>query len=485
MPPKDDDHDCGWRVYARELEGKVDTQRTDLDKLKNELAEMKRLLFGPKSEKMPTVDKELRKGKPSRRNGPGAQRKRRNNAESKKQLETEVVEHTVADDHCCAACGGSRDGLETIGHKESNEYVYVQGHFRRKLHRRQTLRCTCGEYIVTAPPPERMSDKTSYGPSFVAHLITSKCADSHPFYRMEKHYKRAGVPIARSTMVNLFHRAGEILTPLAQRILAIIAQADVVLADETSIRVQGRKKRGYIWTFIADDLIAYRFSPDRSGETPSQVLGGTQGTLVVDGYTGYNQVTKVDGRIRAGCLAHARRKFFNALETAPDEAKHALDCVLDVYRVEYEARERGILGTPEHLAMRQSKTRAIMNDLDTWLVEQQTLHPPKSPIGRAISYARNNWTELTRFLADIKVPPDNNASERALRVVALGRKNFLNVGHDEAGNNTAVLYTLTASCEAAGVNPLDYLADVLLRVQTHPAADIDDLLPHRWAASRG
>jgi transposase len=282
-------------------------------------------------------------------------------------------------------------------------------------------------------------------------------------------------------MVNLFHRAGSLLGPLAERVLAIIAASDVVLADETPIRVQKRKKKAYLWTFLSGDLVAYRYSPSRSGQTPSEVLGGTRGTLVVDGYTGYNAVTKVDGRTRAGCLAHVRRRFFNSLDTAP-EAQTALDHILDVYRVERAAREQGIAGTDQHLALRQEQSRAIMDELGTWIAEQSNLHPPKSPLGEALAYARNNWAELTRFLDDVRVPPDNNASERALRIVALGRKNFLWVGHDEAGQNTATLYTLTACCEAVGVNPLDYLADVLLRVQSHPARQIDDLLPHRWAA---
>jgi transposase len=496
MPPPSYDHECDWRDYANGLAGKVDKQQEaladqqkelgqqqdELAKLKAEMAELKRGIFGKKSEKMPAVEKLLRQGKPSRRNGPAAQRKRRETAAAKQELAVDKVEHRVPADHTCPECGGASKKFKMVGHKESSEYVYVQGHFRRLVHLRHTVRCPCGDHIVTAPSPDRVGEKTSYGPSFVAHVVVSKCCDSLPFYRMEKQYKRVGVPIARSTMVNHFHRAALLLEPIAKRILALIAEADVVLADETTLRVQKRKKKGYMWTFIAGELIGYAFSPDRSGDTPSKILGGTKGTLLVDGYTGYNQVTQVDGRTRAGCLAHARRKFFDALQTAPNEANHALERILDVYRVEHEARDRDIAGTPDHLAMRQSRSRAIMDDLESWLAEQQALHPPKSPIGRAIGYARNNWPELTCFLDDVAVPPDNNASERALRVVALGRKNFLHVGHDDAGENTATLYTLTASCEAAGVNPLDYIADVLLRIQ-RPGDSLDDLLPHRWTQS--
>jgi len=288
--------------------------------------------------------------------------------------------------------------------------------------------------------------------------VTTKCGDSIPFYRLEKQYKRVGIPISRSTMTDLFHRAGSLLAPLAQRILALVAASDVVLADETPHRMQGTDKRVYVWTFIAGDLIGYRFSTSRSGKTPVEVLGGTRGTLVVDAYTGYNRVT----------------------QPAP-EAQVGLDLIRDVYCVEHEAKERDLVRTDEHLAIRQARSRPIMQKLHDWLAEQKELHPPKSAMGVAVRYALSNWTALTRFLDDVAIPLDNNQSEAALRVVAQGRKAFLFVGHEEAGDNLAALYTLVRSCEAVGVNPLDYLADVLIRIQTHPADRIDDLLPHRWA----
>src|SRR5262249_30605024 len=277
-----------------------------------------------------------------------------------------------------------------------------------------------------------------------------------------------------------FHAAAEKLLPLSRRLLEIVARSDIVQADETSMMMQRPHRRGFIWTFIADDLIAYRFSPDRSGETPRQVLGGTLGTLVVDAYTGYNRVTDVEGRERASCLAHVRRRFFDALGTAPTEGRRALDLILDVYRVEHEAKERGIVRTTEHLALRQTKGRAAIDAFLAWLEEQKDLHPPKSALGEAISYARNRGQTLTRFLDDARTPVDNNASEGALRVVALGRKNFMFVGDSEKGETLAGLYSLVSTCEAHDVDPIAYLRDVLIRVDTHSAALIDDLLPHRW-----
>jgi transposase len=157
-----------------------------------------------------------------------------------------------------------------------------------------------------------------------------------------------------------------------------------------------------------------------------------------------------------------------------------MDFILDLYRVERAALDADLLGTPEHLEMRQTRSRAVLDEFKVWLDAEQGRHPPRSPIGSAIAYALGQWKELTVFLTDVRVPLDNNVSERALRVCALGRKNFLFVGTDHAGENLAGLYSLIATCEANGVNPVDYLADVLIRVQSHPALRIDELLPHRW-----
>jgi len=473
------DHFCPWREEAEEL-------RSKLGAVEDRLAALERHLFGKKSEKMPSLAREVAK-KPTRAE---TTKKRAALAAERTKVPTETVEHKVPEgERACPTCYVE---AKPAGTKQSEEYDYVAGYFRRKLHQRETLACTCGEYIVTAPAPPRVYDRGLYGPGFIAHLVVQKCGDSLPIYRMEKQFKRLGIPMSRSTMTELFHRAGELLKPLAARVLALVAASDVVLADETTMpmlktiltdehgNLKKKPKRSYLWTFVAGNFVAYRFSSNRSGTTPVKVLGGTQGTLVVDAYTGYNAVTGVDGRTRAGCLAHARRRFFDASSSHPD-AHVALDGIRDVYRIEHEAKERGVARTPEHLAMRQTRSKPILDKLHTWLVEKRDTYLPKSGMGGAIRYALDNWSELTCFLDDVRVPPDNNRSEAALRVAALGRKNFLFVGHENAGDNIAALYTLVATCEAHGVNPFEYLRDVLLRVSSHAASDIDALLPHRWS----
>lgn len=465
------DHDCPWKERTERLESQVSELTAQLDALQ-------RKVFGKSSEKMPPMDREVRRG---RKSDPGArQATRRANAELRaKTLETETTPVTVRDDQRrCPLCDDPDPAR--LPEKTSSVIEYVPGYFRRRIYHRETVVCACGQHIVTAAVPDKVFDRTQYGPGFIAHLVVAKCCDSLPFYRLEKQFRRIGVPMARSTMTSLFHRAGELLAPLAKRILELIAGSDVVLADETPEPMQKGGKRGYVWTFLSGRFIGYCFSPDRSGDTPSRVLGGSSGTLVVDMYTGYNQVTGTGQRERAGCLAHARRKFFDAKKTAP-EAQLALDLIRDIYVVEHDVRNAGLVGTEQHADARWQQCLPVMDKLYVWLVAQKGTHPPKSKMGGAIRYSLKNWQALTRYVRDVRVPPDNNRAENALRVVALGRKNFLFVGHQQAGENLAALYTVVATCLAHELDPLTYLSDVLMRLDSTAADAIDSLLPHNWA----
>jgi transposase len=475
-----EDHHCAWREEAEALRDDLDGVTSKLSKVEEELEILKRHVFGRKSEKMPPVKDQLRVG--DGRNSPAATAKRRERAEEKSQLPEQLVHHRVPEaDRQCPKCGGTT--LRPLGDgKVSTVIEYVPSQLVRQVHVQETLSCRCGEGVVTAPSPAKVVDKGQYGPGFIAHAVVAKCADSVPLYRLEKIYGRHGAPVARSTLIGLFHAAAEIVNPVAKRLLEKIAAEPLVNADETPIRVQapGQTRRGYLWTFVAGGNIAYKFSPSRSGETPSAVLGATTGALVVDGYTGYNQVTQPGGRERIGCWAHVRRKIFDARETAPAEAQVGLNLIAELYRVEHDALSADVVRTPEHGAMRRVRSAATVTAIAAWLIETSLRHGPKSRLGAAVRYAGRQWVALTRFLSDPALPLDNNAAERALRVAALGRKNFLFVGSDEGGENLAALYTLVATCEANRINPFRYLRDILIRVQTHPQSQLDDLLPQRW-----
>lgn len=480
-PPAD--HDCAWHDEALALRGTVVDLENKLAAVMAAMELLERRVLGPKSEKMPPPASELRSqetDEDAEARRLAALARRRERAALKDKLRSEkVTQQLTEEQRKCPRCGGRAERPVGDG-KQTTIFEYVPGYFVRQEHAQEKAACACGGFIATADPPPKPVEGGHYGAGFAAHLAVMKCADSIPLHRLAKQYQRLGIPMARSTLTDLFHATATKLAPLSQRLLQLVAQSDIVQADETSMMMQKPHKRGFVWAFIADGLVAYRFAPDRSGETPLAVLGGTQGTLVVDAYTGYNRVTDVDGRERASCLAHCRRKFFEALDKAPTEARRALDLILEVYRVEHEAKARGIVRTPAHLALRQSRGRAAMSAFLTWVEGEKDKHPPKGALGQAVSYTINRGATLTRFIDDVRIPVDNNASERALRVVALGRKNFLFVGDPDKGNNLAGLYSLIATCDVHGIDPIEYLRDVILRVDVHPAARIDEILPQNW-----
>ncbi|MET0259532.1 MAG: IS66 family transposase [Gaiellaceae bacterium] len=481
-PP--DDHPCYWRDEAERLAAELHTERerlaaeaaeraAEVEELKRKLAGLERRLGRHKSEKMPAMAGEVAKKRPPDREV--ARQKRRDAAAAKAKLATEVEPVPVPPaGRTCPCCGNER--LKTVGEGTPSAIIeYVPGYFRRRVRLRETLACSCGDYIVTAPAP---GDESLYAPSFVAYLIVSKCEDGLPFYRLAKMLSRTGIPVVRSTLNDLFHRAAMRLAPLAARILERIKLAPIVFADETSIKMLEGNTRAYVWTFLAEELIGFDFSADRSGETPERVLGDSTGELVVDMYTGYNAITVPGRRRRAGCLAHARRKVFEAKDVPG--AVEALEIIRDIYVVEHDARERGIGGTDDHLQLRQERSRPLMARLLVWARATRRVHVPKSPLGRAAGYIIRNRRALTRFLHVAALPPDNNRSEAALRRVALGRKNYLFVGNEDSGKNTAGLFSIVASCVHHDIDPLEYLTDVLVRVDTHPSSRIDELLPDKW-----
>jgi len=458
-----DNHDCPWRTKAEELTRRIE--------------QLERMLFGKRSEKMPSVKSAVRAPvAPEVIKEVRATRR----AERNQVPEVRVLHHVQESKKHCPKCG-SHD-LKKVGEgKVSTLIEYVPARLERQVHVQETLACSCGEYMITADGPIRPVEGGHYGPALMAHVVTSKCVDSIPLYRMEKQFKRAGLALSRSSLCNLFHQTADALKPIYQHMLEHMPSYSLVLADETPLPVQAENKthKGFMWSFINDDYILYRYSRTRSGITPSDVLKTSSGTLLADAFSGYNRICTPHGRVRAGCWAHARRKFFEAKDTAP-EAIHVLDQIKSLYQIEYEAATSGIIHSEQHRELRNVKSLPILSELHQYLLEQSGLHPPKSPMGKAITYVTNNWPELTRFVDDPMLPLDNNASERALRIIALGRKNYLFAGNDAAAENLAGLYSLVATCEMHDINPQLYLEDVLIRVHTHPHSQIADLLPHWW-----
>ncbi len=460
-----------------------------LEQLRAENAELKRMLFGRKSEKLPSARREAAKKareqetdeqKEERRKR--TQRRRKQAREQKKELETEdLVCELPEAERVCKVCGGDRFAKVGDGHVNFR-YEYVVEKVIRQRVVREVWACECDECLLTAAPPAQVTEGTGYGPQMYARVVVDKCADSMPLHRQAKRLRRSGVPIDTSTLCDLFHRSADLLRPLYERMVERMAGIEHINADETRLKVQhkGGCKEGWTWTFIGGGMIVYSFSETRSGQTPQRILGHSTGTLQVDGYTGYNKVTTPSRRTRAGCWAHARRKVFNALEHAPEHAGKLMDLLGEIYLVEHVARERGVVGTKAHLVLRQSESKPTVGRIFALVDEQMELHPPKGPMGKALRYIHNSREALQVFLGDPNVHIDNNVAERALRIIALGRKNFLFAGNNGAAQNLAVLQTLVSTCIDNGVNPQHYLADVLIRIQDTPVSRIDELLPMDW-----
>jgi transposase len=395
--------------------------------LEQEIVALKKLIFGKRSEKMPSPKDIFRREKETNQDRESALQTRQDRRAARANLTERTIVHEVsAEKRQCPHC--LRTELKKVGEgKRSVIFELVPAQVERQIHIQETLACPCGDYIVTADGPAKPVEGGQYGPKIMAHVVTAKCCDSIPLYRMEKQFKRQGIELSRSTFCNLFHQSAQALKPIWERMLETVPQYDLVLADETPL--------------------------------PVEVLGLSSGTLLVDGYSGYNKVCTPDARERAGCWAHVRRKFFESQATAPEQAKYAMEQILSIYRIEYEAASQNVKEGPPHLLLRQTKSL---------------------PLVKAFTYSLNNWEALNVFLGNARVPIDNNASERALRIVALGRKNYLFAGNHEAARNLAGLYSLIATCELNEVNPEKYLADTLIRVQSHPQKLVDQLLPHAW-----
>jgi transposase len=463
--------------------------------LEAEVKRLERELLGPKTErlKVPPAEADLGTSASTEeqlaRRREEIARKRRERALARRALRTEEVTYPVSEEaKRCPKCNGTRFGA--LGFETSATYEYLPGRFVRRIHRREKVACSCGECILVAPAAPKLVAGGQYGFGFAAFLIVEKCADSIPIHRIERRFQRLGIPMSRATMNDILHAAAEHLAPLVARLRERIADLPIVLADETSIRLQDRKKRGFVWVFHGRDeqtggeLVVYVFATDRSGETPAQILGGSEGILVVDGYTGYNNVTDPAGRARGGCWSHMRRKLFEARSGPGDAADVAIGIIRRLFRVEHEATALDIVASPEHLQMRIDRSKPAVADFYDWANATRATTLPKSPLGEALTYAVNQRHRLELFLTDARIPIHNNASERRLRVVALGRKNYLFVGHPRAGRNIAAAYSLVGCCIANRVEPTEYLTDVLPRIaQAKSDSDLDALLPDRWRPS--
>jgi transposase len=394
------------------------------------------------------------------------------------------VEHQV-----CPCCGGA---LHMIGETVSEMLDHVPARLRVIRICRPRYGCRgCGS-IHQAPAPERPIAKGLATPALLAHVLVSKYCDHLPLYRQSQIFARQGVEIDRSTLANWVGGACWWLEPLQARLAEHVFASQKLFADDTPIPVldpgRGRTRTGRLWVYARDDrpwngldppAAVYLYSPDRKAERPASHLAKFKGVVQVDGYPGFDRLSD-DGKIQlAGCWAHARRKFYEVQQaTASPIAAEALRRIAELYAIETAIRGQT---AAVRQSMRQSRSLPLIASMKAWLEKQLGQIPPRSGLADAIRYALSRWTSLCCFLNDGRIELDTNTVERAIRPVALGRKNHLFAGSDGGAQRWATVCSLIATAKLNDVEPFAYLQNVLERMSDgHPASRLDDLLPWNW-----
>jgi transposase len=402
------------------------------------------------------------------------------------------------EDKACPCCGGT---LHVIGEDRAEMLDYVPAQVRVRVIRRPRYGCrACEEAVVQAPAPERPIDGGMATEALLAHVLVNKYSDHLPLYRQAQIFARQGVTLDRSTLCNWVGRACWWLAPLHELVLSTVLTSPKVFADDTTLPVldpgRGRTKTGRLWCYAVDNrpwcgpghpAAAYLYSENRKGEHPQTHLRGFRGLLQVDGYAGFGGLVtgKTDDAPQlAFCWAHVRRKFYDIhVATKSPLAEEALRRIAELYTIEAEVRG---LHAEHRRSVRQQRSRSLVEAMRAWLGEQLERISGRSTLAQAIRYALNHWKGLVLYLDDGRLELDTNTVERAMRPVALGRKNALFAGADSGGRHWAIVATLIQTAKLNDVDPLAWLTDVLERIVTGRTKrnELTSLLPWNWKAAK-
>lgn len=503
-------------------EAKVSATDAIITHLKLQIAKLKRAQYGPSAERTKRLldqleleleevqadasEDELAAEKAAARTSPVAAFKRKRPARQPFPAHLPRERVVVPAPCSCPACGGSR--LSKLGEDVTETLEVIPRQWKVIQTVRERFSCRDCEKVSQPPAPFHVVPRGWAGPNFLAMLLFEKYGQHQPLNRQAERFAREGVPLSVSTLADQVGAASFALMPLYRRIEAHVLAAERLHGDDTTVPVlaKGKTDTARLWVYVRDDrpfagadppAALFHYSRNRRGEHPRAHLASWSGILQADAYSGYGELY-APGRqagpvLEAGCFAHARRKFFELADVEAAarkksrgeragliypialEAVQRLDAVFDI--------ERDINGksSAERLAVRKELSKPLIEDLHAWLTSQRAKLSRNHDLAKAMNYMLRRWDTFTRFLSDGRICISNNAAERALRCVPLGRKAWLFCGSDRGGDRAAVLYTLIQSCRLNDVDPQAWLADVLARIAGHPAQRIDELLPWNWA----
>ena len=392
--------------------------------------------------------------------------------------------HPPEEELTCPCCGERK---VIFGEDVTEELDLIPASFFVNRYVRYKYACRqCAEHVSIGPLPARPMDKGIPGPGFLAHLLTSKYADHQPLYRQQQMYRRAEIEIPRSTMCGWIAYAASLLAPIVEAMKTSVHGSRRVHTDDTPITVLDRSvepvgsRKGYMWVYIGDqDDVVFDFTNSRNRDGPESFLKRYRGYLQADAFSGYDRICAGDDVVEVACWAHARRKFVDAETSHPTEARRIVELIGRLYAIEHRARDKHA-SEERLLAWRQRYARRRLARIRAELDRMSASVLPKSPLGKAITYTLKNWTALTRYTEAAFLRIDNNHSERQIKQMVIGRKNWLFCGSENGARNAAVLFSLVVSCKLHGVDPFAYFRDVLMRIHTHPADCIKELIPREW-----
>ena len=385
--------------------------------------------------------------------------------------------------------------MRKLGEDVTEVLEYVPSSFKVIRHVRPKLSCRICETIVQSPMPSLPIERGRPGPGLLAHVLVAKYADHLPLYRQSSIYAREGVELERSTLADWVGRSAALLDPLIEALRKDVLASDVLHGDDTPVPVlspgRGSTKTGRLWTYVRDGrpwgsdqppAAVFFYSADRKGEHPQSHLKSFKGILHADGYAGFNAIFETGTVTEAACWAHARRKFFDvhAANGSPI-ARDGLDRIGALYAAEAQIR-----GKPpdDRQRYRERHAAPLVVGLKAWLEATLPKLSGKSDLAQAMRYALSRWTALISYIHDGRIEIDNNAAERSIRGIALGRKNYLFAGSDTGGMRAAAIYSIIETCKLNAIDPQAYLRDILARIADHKINRITELLPWNWVASK-